>query len=116
MCRSACGDWKRAARQRRPCSMGVWSGRGAGCCSEDVMADPWDHLEQANRHIERAEERVERQRRLVAKLAADGHDSSAAAALLATMTQSLTHMYEHRRTIEAEIAVEAGKPAGFNDP
>jgi hypothetical protein len=61
------------------------------------------HLEQANRHIVEATERVERQTSLVAGLSRDGHDMKEAEALLETLQQSLALAHEHRELILREI-------------
>ena len=69
------------------------------------------HLLLADQHIMDAEARVTRQRLLIGKLAADGHDTAKAEALLATLLKALNGMWAHRATILAEIAAERGKPA-----
>ena len=52
-------------------------------------------LDQARRHVSEAEERVERQTRLVDELARDGHPTADAEALLATFRKTLRVMREH---------------------
>jgi len=72
------------------------------------MATEHDHLAQAARHIERAEEMVGEQRFLIARMADAGHDTKLAESVLETMQSTLQRMYEHRGLIEAAIA--AGQP------
>jgi hypothetical protein len=69
-----------------------------------------EHLAQADRHIAEAEARIARQHRLIAGLNANGHDTSVAEALLATMEAVLRTGRDHRTTILWEIALEDGKP------
>jgi uncharacterized protein (UPF0335 family) len=68
------------------------------------MATEHDHLEQAIRHIARAEEMVTEQRELIQRMAEHGHDTKLAKDLLDTMQRTLHRMYEHRELIEAAIA------------
>jgi len=68
-----------------------------------------EHLAQAIRHIARAEEMVSEQRQLIERMARDGHDTRMAETLLRTMLTTLEQMREHRRMIDAAIAV--GGPA-----
>jgi len=72
------------------------------------MATEQDHLDQANRHIARAEEMVTEQRDLIKRMAEHGHDTKLAQDLLETMQRTLHQMYEHRDMIEA--AITAGRP------
>jgi hypothetical protein len=62
-----------------------------------------EHLRKADADIVKGRERIERQQALVARLKRDGHDVSAAMALLQTMQETLAVMEEHRRTILAEL-------------
>ena len=68
------------------------------------MATEQDHLAQATRHIARAEEMVDEQRSLVARMADAGQDTTLAESLLETMQSTLQQMYEHRAMIKAAIA------------
>lgn len=68
------------------------------------MATEHDHLEQAIRHIARAEEMVTEQRELIQRMAEHGHDTKLAETLLVTMQRTLHQMCEHRELIEASIA------------
>jgi hypothetical protein len=52
-------------------------------------------LEQARRHVAEGESRVAAQERLLADLSRDGHDTTTAVELLATLRQSLAEMREH---------------------
>jgi len=63
-----------------------------------------DHLAQALRHIEHAEQRVVQQRALIERLSEHGLDTQMAEVLLATMLSSLEQMHDHRKSIEAAIA------------
>ena len=72
------------------------------------IATERNHLAQARRHIVQGEERVRRQRAVVAWLAERGHDVSVAEFVLETMQTSLARMKEHRELIERTIAA-AGK-------
>ncbi len=56
---------------------------------------PKDHLTQAQRHVREGEQRVADQRQRIAQLAADGHDTTDAEALLATLEQTLALMRDH---------------------
>jgi hypothetical protein len=71
-----------------------------------------DHLLQANRHIAEAEGRIEKQRAVIERLEANGHDTASANELLNTMLRSLETMRRHRRTIESELT-EAVAEAPF---
>lgn len=61
-----------------------------------------EHLVQAQRHVGEAEQRVAQQRRLIAQLAADGHDTAEAEKFLETLIQALAAMREHLQLIQAE--------------
>lgn len=56
---------------------------------------PEDHLTQAQRHVREGEQRVVDQRHRIAQLAADGHDTTDAHKLLATLEQTLALMRNH---------------------
>jgi uncharacterized alpha-E superfamily protein len=76
-----------------------------------TMATAHDHLRQANWHIAEAERRIEKQRAVIERLAADGHDTASANELLNTMLRSLETMRRHRRTIESELTEALRKPS-----
>jgi Fe2+ or Zn2+ uptake regulation protein len=61
---------------------------------------PEDHLTQAQRHVREGEQRVADQRQRIAQLAADGHDTTDAEALLATLEQTLALMRDHLAQVE----------------
>jgi hypothetical protein len=61
-------------------------------------------LSRADYHIQRAQENIERQKELVQELDKDGHDTSNALRLLATLKDTLVAMQEHRQLIIEEIA------------
>jgi hypothetical protein len=63
-----------------------------------------EHLEKAQIGIAKGRERIERQAQLVDRLGRDGHDQSAAMALLDTMRQTLVVMEEHRLLIVKELS------------
>ena len=63
-----------------------------------------DHLAQALRHIDRAEQRVVDQRALIERMEEHGLDTRMAEVLLATMLSTLERMYDHRKSIEAAIS------------
>jgi hypothetical protein len=74
------------------------------------MADEAQHYELAKRHVAEAEERIDRQRGIIATLSATGHDVSAAQDLLVTMEVSLEMMRAHLRQIESELACGSWQP------
>ncbi len=55
----------------------------------------------ARRHIQEGEERIERIRRIISRLARGGYDTSSAQELLQIMTATLNNMYEHERIIRS---------------
>jgi hypothetical protein len=63
-----------------------------------------EELAEADRHIAEAESRVLRQHRLIARIAADHFDTTAAEAVLAALQQHAAMMHEHRQRVLAEIA------------
>jgi len=69
-----------------------------------MMGVERDHLAQALRHIEHAEQRVVDQRALIERMVQHGLDTKMAEVLLATMLSSLERMHDHRKAIEAAIA------------
>jgi hypothetical protein len=52
-------------------------------------------LSMATRHVRQSEDRVARQRQLVEKLRADGHDTTKAENILATLEASLREHRDH---------------------
>jgi hypothetical protein len=64
------------------------------------------HLDQIERYIIEAEERVTRQRLLHDRLAAGGHDTAAAEKLLALLLARLGDLWARHTVILAEIAAE----------
>lgn len=63
---------------------------------------PADHLVLAQQHVVEGETRCTQQKALIAQLAADRRDTSAAEDLLAGLEQTLTQMREHLRILQAE--------------
>ena len=63
------------------------------------MSKELEDLKLADEHIREAEERIDKQKALVQKLAADGHDTSNAEALLQTFRDALTAYLDHRELI-----------------
>jgi hypothetical protein len=63
-----------------------------------------EHLQQADRHIEEAEQRIVRQRDRMETLARDGHRQAAATAesVLQTMLDTLEVLKAHRRILRRE--------------
>ena len=59
------------------------------------MPLPEDHLTQAQRHVREGEQRVANLRHRIAQLAKDGHDTTDADALLATLEHTLALMRDH---------------------
>jgi hypothetical protein len=65
-------------------------------CSYNDRVEPKEsRLEQARRHVREGEGRVAAQERLIAELAADGHDTFAAWELLRSLQETLTAMRQH---------------------
>jgi hypothetical protein len=62
------------------------------------------HLQQAERHVAEGKQRIERQRELVAKLTAQGHDTSSAIDLLTVFEQTQAMHIAGRDRIHAELA------------
>lgn len=61
-------------------------------------------LDKAERDIRDGEERIAHQRKLIAELRRDGHDTAEAEKLLWTMQRSLDAWKAHRDTIDAMLA------------
>jgi len=68
------------------------------------LVDEAKHYELAKRHVAEAEARIIRQREIIERLTAAGHDAGAAHNLLETMEASLKIMRVHLRQIESEMA------------
>ncbi len=68
-------------------------------------------LARTEQHIVAAEGRLCRQMKLIATLAAQGQDTTAAEALLRVIEQSLALMHEHRAMLLHELAVEPQESA-----
>jgi hypothetical protein len=63
-----------------------------------------DELAEADRQVAEGEARVTEQARLIASLAAGGHDTSRAEELLVTLEATLTTVCEHRELVQRAIA------------
>jgi hypothetical protein len=63
-----------------------------------------EELAEIDRRITEAEERILRQHQLIARIAADRIDTTAAEAMLAALQQHAAMMHEHRRQALGEIA------------
>jgi D-serine dehydratase len=61
------------------------------------------HVAEADTHIEEAEERIARQKALIAELAADGHATMEAEKLLESFIATLDAMHKHKETIQTEL-------------
>ncbi len=72
------------------------------------LAQELQHLERADAHIEKALARIAQQQRLIAELERDGHDATAARALLATMEGVLETFEAHRQAIVDAVAMARG--------
>lgn len=62
-----------------------------------------EHLRKAEADIAEANDRIARQRALLAHLESDGHDTVMAKDLLQTMCQTLAAMEQHRQLILREL-------------
>jgi hypothetical protein len=60
------------------------------------------HLAQAERHVAEGEQHIARQRKLIAELERDGHDTTTAIELLRTFEESQATHVENRDRIRAE--------------
>src|SRR5262245_26667887 len=63
------------------------------------------HLAKAEADVANADDRIERQRAIVAKLKNDGHPTDTAEKILATMLRSRNAMEAHRRVILETLAL-----------
>jgi len=63
------------------------------------MADEFAHLAQADQHIAGAKERIEKQRKLIERLAAEGHGVRDAEGFLSALTGVLSAFESHRLLI-----------------
>jgi len=63
-----------------------------------------EHLRKADADIAQGRERIERQKQLIERMAAHGHDVTAAKSILQTLHETLEVMKEHRETILKELA------------
>jgi hypothetical protein len=63
-----------------------------------------EHLRKAEAGIAQAIDRIERQRQLIERMAADGHDVTTATSMLQTMQETLDVMKQHRQAILKELA------------
>jgi transposase len=112
-----CPPWPTVYGYYRLCvAAGVWPAvRQALARTEPPPAPPdgqarGSTLVLVDRHLAQGQARVDDQIRLVARLAASGHDTTLAEALLEQMQQTLTLVRLHRRSL-AEQSREV--PAGF---
>jgi hypothetical protein len=62
-----------------------------------------EHFELAKKHVAEGERRVDAQIALVARLERDGHDASAARALLYQLEQTLSLQIENRDRVAQEL-------------
>ena len=65
----------------------------------DIMEREREHLAEADRHIAQAKRNIELQKKVIEKLAQDGHETDIAESLLHAMEHSLVAFEEHRETI-----------------
>ena len=63
------------------------------------MADEFAHLAQADQHIAGAKERIEKQRKLIERLAAEGHGVRDAEGFLSALTGVLSAFESHQLLI-----------------
>lgn len=76
-----------------------------------AMSKELEDLKLADEHIREAEERIDKQEALVQHLAADGHDTSNAEALLQTFRDTLTTYLDHRKLIIKKLDAQSNEPA-----
>jgi hypothetical protein len=74
------------------------------------MAEPGT-IAQAEEHIADGEQRIARQRELIAELERDGHDTKEAHGLLETMVKLLEQMQRHRDYL-VELSARSRRAAG----
>jgi hypothetical protein len=65
----------------------------------DAVERERKRLAEADRHIDQAKRNIELQKKLIEKLAQDGHETDIAKSLLHAMEHSLLAFEEHRETI-----------------
>ena len=66
------------------------------------------HLQQAERHVAEGEQHIARQRKLIAELERDGHDTTLALELLREFERTQASHIESRDRIRANLAGSAG--------
>jgi hypothetical protein len=66
------------------------------------------HLEQADRHVAEAKQRIARQRELIATLEFTNHPTEAAVSMLAAMEKSVRAFEHHRRLLLERYAMPRG--------
>ena len=64
-----------------------------------IMADEFAHLAQVDQHIAGGKERIDKQRKLIERLAAEGHGVRDAEGLLSALTGVLSAFESHRLLI-----------------
>jgi hypothetical protein len=62
-----------------------------------------EHLAMAERHVTEGEQRIDKQRALIARLQHDGHNTDAALALLERFQELLTMQKADRERLQAEL-------------
>ena len=67
-----------------------------------------DHLEQADRQVAEAKQRIARQRELIATLELTNHPTEPAVSMLAAMEKSLQAFEHHRRLLLERYAMPRG--------
>jgi hypothetical protein len=63
-----------------------------------------DHLEQARRHVAEGKEHLARQRKIIAELERDGHDTKMARELLTQFEETFAIHVEDQERIERELS------------
>ena len=67
------------------------------------------HLELAERHVAEGEQHLARQRRLIAELERDGHDTALALELLREFERTQASHIQERDRLRAELSNSAGR-------
>ena len=67
------------------------------------MADEFAHLAQVDQHIAGGKERIDKQRKLIERLAAEGHGVRDAEGLLSALTGVLSAFESHRLLIVKQL-------------
>ena len=67
------------------------------------MADEFAHLAQADHHIAGVKQRVDKQRKLIERLAAEGHGVRDAESFLSALTGVLSAFESHRLLIRNQL-------------